>query len=66
MKECKSNFTILPFSHGHYKVFYQSPKTKTTWFKVITDMELIDNVKHIDYPTQNALKALKAAVKRKP
>jgi hypothetical protein len=66
MKECKSNFTILPFIHGGYKVFYQSPTNGKVWINLITDMEMIDNVKHIDYPTQKALNALKAAVKRKP
>jgi hypothetical protein len=63
MKTSKAQFTILPSGHGHYNVIYKSPSTAKAWAKQITDMELIDAVHRVDYPTQKALNDLKRAVK---
>jgi hypothetical protein len=64
MKESKANFTLSPHGHGHYLCTYASPNTGKQWKRVISDMGLIDDVKHVDYPTQAALNRLKAAIKR--
>ena len=61
MKTSKAQFTILPSGHGQYKVTYQDKRG--THSKVINDMTLIDDVKHIDYPTQAALNRLKRSIK---
>lgn len=54
-----TDFSFLFEGHGVYKVFYKSPKTNRLWFKITTDMELIDATKNSDNPKQKDLQILK-------
>jgi hypothetical protein len=62
-KISKRDFAFIFAGHGHYKTFYQSPKTGLTWSKTITDMELIDRVKNSDNPKAKDLNELKRTIK---
>ena len=59
----KSDFSFTFTGHGHYKVFYQSPTTGKTWWKLVTDMELIDKVKNESEPKKVDMNRLKVLVK---
>lgn len=61
----KSDFVMLPAGFGTYRVTYMSPKTKKSWTAIVTDMELIDAIKHVDYPKKKDLESLKRSVKLK-
>ncbi len=66
MKKIKislSDFTFMPSGHGHYKVYYQSPKTGKMWSKTISDMTLIDRTKNSDNPKRKDLEYLKWHIK---
>ena len=60
----KAMFAIMPAGHGHYKCWYVSQATGKAWKATITDMQLIDAVKSVDYPTQAAMRRLMGAIKR--
>ena len=62
----KTRITDFDFTfsgYGHYKVTYTSPVTGKSWKSVISDMQIIDDTKNSDNPTQVALNSLKSRVK---
>lgn len=63
MKTRITDFQFQFSGYGHYKVTYTSPKTGKTWTSVISDMQIIDDTKNSDNPTQVALNSLKSRVK---
>lgn len=63
MKINITDFQFTPSGYGHYKVWYQSPKTGKTWGKTISDMTIIDATKNSNSPKQKDLLTLKRMVK---
>ena len=63
MKTRITDFDFTFSGYGHYKVTYTSPKTGKTWTAVIHDMQIIDDTKNAEQPTQVALNSLKSRVK---
>lgn len=59
----KSQFEMTPRSHGVYFCKFTSAKTGKVWKNTIFNMQLIDDVKPVDYPTQAAMNRLKDAIK---
>lgn len=58
----KSQFNFIFFHHGAY--FVQWVMRRGDLYRaIITDMELIDSVRNVDYPSQKALRSLADAVK---
>lgn len=58
----KTQFTLTLCHHGGYMVEFIM-RTGDRYKALITDMELIDSVHKVDYPSQNALRCLANAVK---
>ena len=63
MKTRITDFDFTFSGYGHYKVTYTSPVTGKSWKSVISDMQIIDDTKNSDNPTQVALNSLKSRVK---
>ena len=61
-KLSKSNFTFRPSGHGHYRVEYHLRSGKK-YSATIDDMELIDNTRNVENPTQQSLKTLATTVR---
>lgn len=58
----KSQFSFSFFHHGAYFVQWVL-RRGDRYRAIITDMELIDSVRNVDYPSQKALRLLANAVK---
>ena len=69
MKLERWQFGIQPTGRGMYKVYYYTRGrcgySLHKFCALVTDMELIDAVKHVDRPSQKALKALYSYLKNK-
>ena len=64
MKTKLSDFTFRFRGYGHYEVMYTSPVTDRRWYRMITDMTIIDATKNADdYPKRKDLELLKRIVK---
>lgn len=59
----KADFSFKSSGYGCYEVTYQSPITRKTWSKKITDMTIIDATKNEDFPLKKDLNLLKSIVK---
>lgn len=58
-KISKVNFHFRPISKGGYVVTYYSPLKKIERIGLITDMNLIELTKNMDYPKAKNLRILK-------
>ena len=58
----KTQFTLSVCHHGGYFVDWYL-RRGDRYRALITDMELIDGVRKVDYPSQKALRSLADAVK---
>jgi len=63
MKISRLDFTFFPLPYGHYNVMYTSPKTRKNYFKIISNMRLIDATKNEETPKRCDLIELKRTVK---
>lgn len=63
IKTQKSDFKFTPAGRGQYQVTYTSPVTLKSW-KAVLPTSVTDDVMYEDYPSQQALRDLKRAVKR--
>jgi len=63
MKISRLDFTFFPLPYGHYNVMYTSPVTRKNYFKIISNMRLIDATKNEETPKRCDLIELKRTVK---
>lgn len=65
MKTQISDFRFIFRSAGHYSIAYRSPITGKEWFKLVTDMRIVDEFKGTETQdhTQVRLNWLKRHVK---
>jgi len=63
MKISRFDFTFFPLPYGHFNVMYTSPVTQKNYFKIISNMRLIDKIKHEENPKKCDLIELKRIVK---
>ena len=66
MKTLLTDFRFIFRNAGHYDILYTSPKTEKTWYKLVTDMTIIDEFKGTETSdhTQVRLNWLKKYVKQ--
>ncbi len=63
MKNIRFAFDFRFVGYGQYVVTYTTPTRGDYWCAHITDMQLIDDTKNADEPTQAAFRRLRDAVK---
>ena len=63
MKISRLDFTFCPLPYGHYSVIYTTPKTRKNYYKVISNMRLIDATKNEESPKKCDLIELRRTIK---
>jgi hypothetical protein len=63
MKISRLDFTFFPLPYGHFNVMYTSPVTRKNYFKIISNIRLIDAIKHDETPKKCDLIELKRTIK---